>query len=185
MYSANHKLNPYGIQGYAIEKTYQQGHNVLKAKNSKPTKEEQKKRQTKRGHYLEDQAKIHGDLPGPGVYNYPASNWGSKSKASGKKIPFKRKLTYIDEIIEKEMKQKHPAPGQYKLFKDDKEIRAEKKKLAHQKIHYTERVTYLDGVQFDADQTPGVGSYNTTLDRVLAWIFSRNQPLCSTNANSL
>jgi hypothetical protein len=71
------------------------------------------------------------------------------------------------------------------LFKDDKEIRAEKKKLAHQKIHYTERVTYLDGVQFDADQTPGVGSYNTTLDRVLAWIFSQNQPLCSTNANSL
>lgn len=32
----------------------------------------------------------------------------------------KKKLTYIDELIEKEKKEKTPAPGQYKLFKDDK-----------------------------------------------------------------
>lgn len=91
----------------------------------------------------------------------------------------KKKLTYIDELIEKEKKEKTPAPGQYKLFKDDKQIRAQIKKLAHKKTHYTERMTYLDGVQFEADRTPGVGSYNTTLNRVILHLFSQNQQQCS------
>lgn len=73
---------------------------------------------------MEDYAKIHGNIPGPGVYNYPALNWDSKSKHTSKKIIPKRKLTYIDELIEKEKKEKNPAPGQYKLFKSDREIRA-------------------------------------------------------------
>ena len=28
-------------------------------------------------------------------------------------------------------------------------------------------MTYLDGVQYEASTTPGVGSYNTTIERVI------------------
>lgn len=29
----------------------------------------------------------------------------------------------------------------------------------HKKIPYQDRITYLDGVQYEAAQTPGVGKY--------------------------
>lgn len=121
---------------------------------------------------------MHGDLPGPGVYEYPNSNWPSKNKNSAKKIGPKKKLTYIDEIIEHEKKEKRPAPGQYKLFKDDKEIKEEQKRLRHKKVNYTERRTYLDGIQYEASMTPGVGSYQTTFSRVPSILFSLNLQLC-------
>lgn len=44
MYSVNHKLTSFGIEGYAIEKKYEDTHNVLKVKNSKATEDDQKKR---------------------------------------------------------------------------------------------------------------------------------------------
>lgn len=35
MYAANHKLQSYGIEGYAVEKKYEQTHNNTKTKTSK------------------------------------------------------------------------------------------------------------------------------------------------------
>ena len=78
-------------------------------------------------------------------------------------MPQAKKLTYIGQIFEKEKKENTPAPGQYKTFKDDKDIKEEKRQLSRRRISYTERMTYLDAVQYEASTTPGVGSYNTTM----------------------
>lgn len=80
MYCANHKITSYGIDGYTIPKTYAHPHTILRPKNDNPAKEEQKKREPKKGHYLEDHIKVHGGLPAPGLYNCPDNNWPSKSK---------------------------------------------------------------------------------------------------------
>lgn len=100
MYRCSHKITPYGIEGYQVEKKYELTQKVLKEKNDpNSNKEEQKKRETKRGHYLEDYAKVHGDNPGPGDYNCPNDNWKKFSHLSKKKIKPSKKLTYIDEIM--------------------------------------------------------------------------------------
>lgn len=62
--------------------------------------------------------------------------------------PASKKITYIDEIFKKEKKQKKPAPGHYNVFKSDKEIEAEKRRLASKKIKYNDKINYLDHVQF-------------------------------------
>lgn len=69
MYRVSNRINPYGIQGYQVEKKYEQPGKVLTEKNKAVDKEQAKKKETKRGHYLEDYAKMHEDVPGPGVYN--------------------------------------------------------------------------------------------------------------------
>ena len=71
--------------------------------------------------------------------------------------------------MEREKRQGKPGPGQYKLFKDDKEIKEEKKRLAHRKVSMADRYTYLDAVQYEASTTPGVGYYNTSRPRVRKW----------------
>lgn len=58
---------------------------------------------------------MHGNTPGPGVYNYDKNLWPQKVTHMKYK-PSDRK-TYIDEIMKKNKKEKHPAPGQYKLEK--------------------------------------------------------------------
>ena len=178
MYSADHKISSYGIEGYNVEKTYQDGSHKAKNKNDKESKEQQKRKETKRGHYLEDYAKIHGEVPGPGDYNCPAGKWSVASKNSKQKLPQAKKLTYIAEIFEKGKKEKRPAPGQYKIFKDEKDLKAEKKKFSQRKITYTDRMTYLDAVQYEASITPGVGNYNTTIERVIFLLYSLNQLIC-------
>jgi hypothetical protein len=35
MYRASHKMSSYGIEGYQVEKKYQETHKVLKEKNEK------------------------------------------------------------------------------------------------------------------------------------------------------
>lgn len=55
MYRCNHRINNYGIEGYQIEKKYQA---PLKENNKE--EKDQKRKEAKRGHYLEDYAKIHG-----------------------------------------------------------------------------------------------------------------------------
>lgn len=62
--------------------------------------------------------------------------------------------------MEQSKKEKLPAPGQYKLQKSMKELDQEKKQMSLRKRHYQDRVTYLDGVQYEASQTPGIGAYN-------------------------
>ena len=59
--TANHFVS-HGIEGYKVEKKYLEStdHADLKLKKS----------ELKRGSYLEDYNRIHGKIPGPGVYNY-------------------------------------------------------------------------------------------------------------------
>ena len=76
------------------------------------------------------------------------------------KIAYPDKLTYIDEIMKSEKKQKKPAPGQYNVMKTQKEIESDKKKMAQKKIPVQDRISYLDNIQFESTQTPGVGNYN-------------------------
>lgn len=64
-------------------------------------------------------------------------------------------------------KEKKPAPGQYKLEKSIKELDEERKQLARRKTHHSDRITYLDGIQYEAAQTPGVGKYNTRIRVIL------------------
>ena len=37
---------------------------------------------------------------------------------------------------------------------------AERKRRAQRITTYQDRITYLDGIQYEATQTPGVGKYN-------------------------
>lgn len=59
-----------------------------------------------------------------------------------------------------EKKEKRPAPGQYNTFKSLKEMDAERKKLAVKKLHYQEKINFLDDQQFQSNQLPGAGNYN-------------------------
>jgi hypothetical protein len=118
MYRANHRINSYGIEGYQVEGKYEA---PLRDKNK--DEKEEKRKETKRGHYLEDYAKIHGEIPGPGVYDYDADPWGTAEKPK-KKIKPSKKQTFIEELMDRERKQNLPAPGQYKLFKSEAELKA-------------------------------------------------------------
>jgi hypothetical protein len=70
--------------------------------------------------------------------------------------------------MKSEKKEKKPAPGQYNVTKTMKDMEAEKKALAAKKIHYEDRITYLDGVQHSSNLLPGVGNYNP---RVRSFLF--------------
>ena len=100
------------------------------------------------------------------MYDYPTGNFNAASKSGKSKLPQSKKITFIAEIFEKGRKEKTPAPGHYKIGKDEKDIKAEKKRFSSRKISQTDRLTYLDNVQYEASITPGVGSYNTTIERV-------------------
>jgi hypothetical protein len=59
-----------------------------------------------------------------------------------------------------EKKEKRPAPGHYNTFKSLKEMDAEKKRLAVKKLHYQDKINFLDDLQFQSTQLPGAGNYN-------------------------
>ena len=61
-------------------------------------------------------------MPGPGVYEANHQQW-HKGNKSTKKVEPAKKQTYIEELMEREKRQAKPGPGQYKLFKDQKEIK--------------------------------------------------------------
>lgn len=69
--------------------------------------------------------------------------------------------------MKREKKEKKPAPGHYNLFKSDKELQAEKKRLASRKIKYDDKISYLDHVQYEALASPGAGMYNPRVNCVL------------------
>jgi hypothetical protein len=83
---------------------------------------------------------MYKSVPGPGKYSSELE-WPEKSKF---KIQYSDKKTYVDEIINKNKKEKGPAPGSYNVVKTMKEVEADKKKLASKKIHHQDRITYLD-----------------------------------------
>jgi hypothetical protein len=41
-----------------------------------------------------------------------------------------------------------------------KEEDEDKKKMASKKINYSDRITYLDEVQYESNLSPGIGNYN-------------------------
>ena len=75
-------------------------------------------------------------------------------------------------------KEKKPSPCHYKLGKSVKEMDEEKKKNKHKKVPFQDRMTYLDAVQYEAAQTPGVGKYNSR-PRVKISLFSHTQAMGS------
>lgn len=99
---------------------------------------------------------MHSAVPGPGHY-IKNEDKGDKSKP---KIKYGEKMTYLDEIIKQNKREKTPAPGQYNVVKTLKEEESEVKRLAAKKVTVPDRITYLDEVQYEANLTPGVGSYN-------------------------
>jgi hypothetical protein len=89
------------------------------------------------------------------------------------KVRYAEKKTYIDEIMRQEKKEKRPAPGQYHTFKSLKEMDAERKRLAVKKLHYQDKINFLDDLQFQSTQYPGAGNYNPRVESPLSRIESR------------
>lgn len=87
---------------------------------------------------------MHKLVPGPGKYPF-TDEWPKKSKSLH---PATKKKTFIEELMEKEKKEKKPAPGHYSIVKSQKEIEAEKKVLASRKIKVNDRITFLDHIQY-------------------------------------
>jgi len=87
------------------------------------------------------------------------------------KLHYPDKATYVDEIMKQGKKEKKPAPGQYNLVKTQKEVDADKKKMKERKIPVQDRISYLDEVQYEATQLPGVGNYNPNYPRVFFGLF--------------
>lgn len=108
MYVQANRIVTHGVEGYHVDNKYVNSYERANISKS----------ELKRGSYLEDYAKIHGYIPGPGVYDHAKNLWPSKSRIKKEKIPHRK--TYIDEMIAREKKEKKPAPGQYKLGKSVK-----------------------------------------------------------------
>jgi hypothetical protein len=147
-----------GIEGYDFEKKYFDPIKEVQQRELLKVKKGQKDRKhiTKRGNYLDDEANLHKIVPGPGKYPLEME-WPEKSKL---KINYPDKKTYVDEIVQSEKKEKKPAPGEYNVTKTLEDTEAEKKRLASKKLHYQDRTTYLDGIQYESNQRPGIGNYN-------------------------
>lgn len=67
MFATATRMPSYGIEGYHVENKYVGYVDEEKAKI--------KKAELKRGSYLDDYNKVHGSVPGPGVYNYAKNLW--------------------------------------------------------------------------------------------------------------
>jgi hypothetical protein len=95
------------------------------------------------------------------------------------------KKTYIDEIMQSEKKEKKPAPGEYNVTQTLKEAEAEKKRLASKKVNYQDRITYLDDIQFESNQRPGIGNYNPRVGHISYRIASKpSTPRSNQSRNS-
>lgn len=105
-------------------------------------------------------------------------NWPKASKTL-REAP--KKKTYLDEIIEHAKKEKLPAPGAYNLFKTQKEIDAEMKKLRSKKPGEKVRINYLDEVQYASNDVPGPGNYNPHVIIVLFRKFRSRRGLIKQN----
>lgn len=85
MFVQSAKIQTCGIQGYHVEKKYVDYSDA----NSKI-----KKKVLKRGSYLDDYYKVHGGVPGPGVYEHAKNLWPQKPKTIKSKPS--EKYTYIE-----------------------------------------------------------------------------------------
>lgn len=108
-----------GIEGYHVDSKYVDPLKIIQEREFLKLKKGEKNRKhvTKRGNYLEDEAKVHKIVPGPGQYP-TKEEWSNKTTI---KPHYADKRTYIDEIMRREKKEKKPAPGQYEVEKSLKE----------------------------------------------------------------
>lgn len=60
MYVQANKITTHGVEGYHVDNKYVNSYEKSKTQQS----------ELKRGSYLDDYAKVHNYIPGPGVYNY-------------------------------------------------------------------------------------------------------------------
>jgi hypothetical protein len=144
----------WGVSGYEVPREYL---DPIKMKEKRENKTWKGPEKTKRGHYLEDDMKLHRGKPGP-IYDI-VKPWFDEKK---KKAPVKYgdKKSYIDEIFRVPKEKRDPGPGAYNLVKTDKEIEEMKKKMRSQKHGTSDRLNFLCEVEFMSNTIPGPGNYN-------------------------
>ena len=132
MFSLSTKDDTFGIPGYDAPKIYQDPSKAIKDREMAKIKKGQKFKGTvtRRGHYLEDLKKMQVG-PGPMAYNIvkPLVPVNDKNKKPDKKNMNISKNTYIDMIFHNAEKRKSPAPGDYKIFKTDEDMKKELQKM--------------------------------------------------------
>ncbi len=120
MYNQINRSADYGIAGYHVEKVYADPLEQIKQREYAKVKKGEKSRmyETKRGNYLDDYSGLHKYCPGPGTYK-SEMDWPEKEKI---KRNHSKKMTYIDEIIKQQKRNKIPAPGSYNVVKTLKQL---------------------------------------------------------------
>lgn len=158
MYSEVYRIKTTGVDGYDFEKKYADPIRQIKERSYMSVKKGQKSTATvtERGSFLNDHIKLTQKNPGPGQYP-SADHWPKQSKSMHRASD---KKTFLDEIIQHAKHEKLPPPGAYNLFKSQKEIDEELKKLAGKKPGEKNKTNYLDEVQYASAAVPGPGNYN-------------------------
>jgi hypothetical protein len=123
-----------GLVGYRAPRAYFDAQLEIELRERAKIKKGGKDRRykTKRGSFLDEETKLHKPVPGPGQYA-SQSLWPGKPAL---KVKFPDRKTFIDEIFRRSKRFKTPSPGQYHTFLSQKEIEAEKKRLANRKTTY-------------------------------------------------
>ena len=123
-----------GLEGYRPPRAYFDAQLEIQLREQAKLKKGGKDRRykTKRGSFLDDQTRLHKSVPGPGQYPSKAL-WPGKPAL---KVKFPDRKTFVDEIFRRSKRFKTPSPGQYHTFLSQKEVEAEKKRLANRKTTY-------------------------------------------------
>ena len=97
IYSLSHSTNLGGIEGYHVEKKHFDPLKQIEERRSATLQKGQKSRKhvTKRGNFLDDEANMHKQTPGPGKYQYQ-DEWPEKKRL---KISYPDKQTFLDQLI--------------------------------------------------------------------------------------
>jgi len=72
--------------------------------------------------------KWHRGKPGP-IYNFERPWVSEKEKKRCATIKYGKKATFIDELFNVKEEKRFPGPGKYNLFKSDKQIEEDVKKM--------------------------------------------------------
>jgi len=87
-------------------------------------------------------------------------NLGLMTKIKKSKIKYGDKKTFIDEISCIPKERRGPGPGAYNLFKTDKQVEDEKKKMKSRKQGGADRLNFLCEMEYLSNTIPGPGNYN-------------------------
>lgn len=136
----NGRDNTWGLEFYEVSKVYEDPIKLRETRNFLENKAPSKKNYiTKRGHYLDDLAKMN-KTPGPGTYTMNSS-W---ENTSVKKAVTSERKTYIDWINLNEKKNKFPAPNCYQVNDTEEKLSEKKAKLKGHKDSSSAKTNFVD-----------------------------------------